>query len=59
MAGGWSFVTSYDDHLVHDVTMISYLVFSALYHFLYPAVYSQVLRHTYTQREEVAAIVFG
>jgi len=42
MAGGWAFVTSYDDHFVHDVTMISYIVFSIIYHFLYPYVYAKV-----------------
>jgi len=42
MAGGWAFVTSYDDHFVHDVTMISYILFSIIYHFLYPYVYFKV-----------------
>ena len=50
MAGGWAFVTSYDDHLIHDVTMISYIVSSVAYHFLYPAVYARVRVRTYGAR---------
>eukprot|EP00898_Chlorokybus_atmophyticus_P001713 jgi/Chlat1/2542/Chrsp175S02395 len=35
-AGGWIFFTSCDDHFVHDVTMVSYLVLSLLSYIFVP-----------------------